>query len=187
MKCLVQHAVLLLSELVEEITKWHFANVTSYKMLQVYPNVSAADAMLLALWKFFHCQPLATNFVKNTGEMYNKKQVTLICQSVTRSLAHDQACKNLWDGFNCVSSCNMCQQKEGTRCSWHFVEITFPKFLATFLTLCDIFAGVQSLKVVSATFLLVCFACLKEKTCETRKNIFYFTSKALFVLEIIKF
>ena len=44
-----------------------------------------------------------------------------------------------------------------------------------------------SLKVVSATFLLVCFLSLKESTCETRKNVFYFTSKALFVLEKIKF
>ena len=43
------------------------------------------------------------------------------------------------------------------------------------------------LKVVSATFLLVCFVCLKERTCETRNNVFYFTSKTLFVLEIIKF
>ena len=43
------------------------------------------------------------------------------------------------------------------------------------------------LKDVSATFLLVCFICLNENTCETRKNIFYFISKALFVLEIIKF
>ena len=43
------------------------------------------------------------------------------------------------------------------------------------------------LKVVSATFLLVCFLHLKESTCETRTNVFYFTSKALFVLEIIKF
>ena len=43
------------------------------------------------------------------------------------------------------------------------------------------------LKVVSATFLLVCFVCLKKSTCETRKNSFYFTSKTLFVLEIIKF
>ena len=41
-------------------------------------------------------------------------------------------------------------------------------------------------KVVSATFLLVCFVCLKEGTCETRKNVFYFTSEALFILEIIK-
>ena len=44
-----------------------------------------------------------------------------------------------------------------------------------------------SLKVVSATFLLVCFVCLTESTCETRKNAFYFTLKALLVLEIIKF
>ena len=46
---------------------------------------------------------------------------------------------------------------------------------------------IKSLKVVSATFLLVYFRCLKESTFETRKNAFYFTSKALFVLEIIKF
>ena len=45
----------------------------------------------------------------------------------------------------------------------------------------------QSLKVVSATFLLVCFVCLKENTCETRKNVFYFTLRAFYVLEIIKF
>ena len=45
----------------------------------------------------------------------------------------------------------------------------------------------NNLKVVSATFLLVCFVCLKESTCETRKNVFSFTSKALFVLEIIIF
>ena len=43
------------------------------------------------------------------------------------------------------------------------------------------------LKVVSTTFLVVCVVCLQESTCETRENIFYFTSKALFVLEIIKF
>ena len=50
-----------------------------------------------------------------------------------------------------------------------------------------LFDKLKSLKVVSATFLLVCFVCLKEGTRETRKNVFYFTSKALFVLEIIKF
>ena len=51
-------------------------------------------------------------------------------------------------------------------------------------TKCEIYS---KLKVVSATFSLVCFLCLKESICETRKNVFYFTSKALFVLEIIKF
>ena len=33
----------------------------------------------------------------------------------------------------------------------------------------------------------VCFVRLKESTCKTRKNVFCFTLKALFVLEIIKF
>ena len=45
----------------------------------------------------------------------------------------------------------------------------------------------KDLKAVSATFLLVCFVCLKERACETRKNVLYFILKALFVLEIIKF
>ena len=36
---------------------------------------------------------------------------------------------------------------------------------------------------MSALFLLVCFLCLKESTCENRKNVFYFTSKAFFILE----
>ena len=35
------------------------------------------------------------------------------------------------------------------------------------------------LKVVSATFLLVCFACLKERTCETRK-MFFISLRKLF-------
>ena len=43
------------------------------------------------------------------------------------------------------------------------------------------------LKVVSATFLVVCFVSLMYSTCETRKGVFYFTLKALFVLEIINF
>ena len=43
------------------------------------------------------------------------------------------------------------------------------------------------LKVVSATFLLVCFLSLNKSTCQCRKNVFYFTSKALFVLKKIKF
>ena len=43
------------------------------------------------------------------------------------------------------------------------------------------------LKVVSATFLLVCFLSLNESTFQTRKEKMFFISKALFVLEIIKF
>ena len=42
------------------------------------------------------------------------------------------------------------------------------------------------LKVVSGTFLLVYFLGPKVSTSEARKNVFYFTSKADFVLEKIK-
>ena len=45
----------------------------------------------------------------------------------------------------------------------------------------------SALKVVFATFLLVCFFSLNENTCQTSKNAFYFTSKAFFILEKIKF
>ena len=43
--------------------------------------------------------------------------------------------------------------------------------------------------VVSATFALVYFLSLNESTCQTRKNAFYFISKALFIFEnqILKF
>ena len=45
----------------------------------------------------------------------------------------------------------------------------------------------NNLKVVSTTFVLVCFLSLNKSTLETRKKIFYFTFKALFVLEKTKF
>ena len=45
----------------------------------------------------------------------------------------------------------------------------------------------ESLKVVSTTFLLVCFLSLQENTRETGEKNFYFTSKALFILVKIKF
>ena len=41
---------------------------------------------------------------------------------------------------------------------------------------------IMALKVASATFVLVCFLSLNESTCQTRKNVFYSTSKALFIL-----
>ena len=77
------------------------------------------------------------------------------------------------------------------------LQINFIGLLFTFTittarwTSCDIFSFSPAkpkdcLKVVSTTFLLVCFLSLKESTCKTRKNVFYFTSKALFVLETIK-
>ena len=56
----------------------------------------------------------------------------------------------------------------------------FFKFWLVSLSLVGSFKGCQAL---SAIFLGVCFVWLnkEESTCETRKNVFYFTSKALFV------
>ena len=52
--------------------------------------------------------------------------------------------------------------------------------------ICGLVQIICSLKVVSATFLQVCFSSTNESSRQTRKNVFYFTSKALFVLEKIK-
>ena len=75
---------------------------------------------------------------------------------------------------------------------WHTLFLKFFKnfslFLCHFVT-CnrEYYEWLCRLKVVSTLLLLVCFVILKESTYETRKNVFYFISKALFVLEIIKF
>ena len=55
-------------------------------------------------------------------------------------------------------------------------------FSLTALVASTVKITLTSLKVVSATVLLVCFLSLNKSTCQTRKNVFYFTSKALSVL-----
>ena len=61
--------------------------------------------------------------------------------------------------------------------TWNFIFIYLGQIVCPFL----------SLKVLSAVVLVVCFVSLKEGTYETRENAFYITSKAFFILEIIKF
>ena len=77
--------------------------------------------------------------------------------------------------FNACLCVNVLLLKK-TNLIWYFLEL-----------LHQIQQYEQNLKAVSTTFLLVCLVSLKESTCETRKNVTYFTAKALFVLEIIKF
>lgn len=43
----------------------------------------------------------------------------------------------------------------------------------------------NSLKIASTAFLVICFLSLKEGFCETRTKCFYFTLKAIFILEKI--
>ena len=59
----------------------------------------------------------------------------------------------------------------------HDASLTFICFLLALL----IFRG--CVRYIFASL----FLSLKDSTCETRKNVFYFTVKALFVLEKIKF
>ena len=66
----------------------------------------------------------------------------------------------------------------------------FQRIISSYLNFSKIFRKgviINLLKVVSAIFVLVYFLSLNESTCQTRKNVFYFTSRALFVLEKIKF
>ena len=65
-------------------------------------------------------------------------------------------------------------------------ESTFPDEL-TQSEVVPLYKKLDPLKVVSTTVSLVCFVCPTERTCETKKNVFYFTLKALFAFEIIKF
>ena len=59
------------------------------------------------------------------------------------------------------------------------MEIIFHKKLVTKIwSISLILEWKLALKVVSAKFLLVCFLSLKESTCETKKNVFYFILKA---------
>ena len=142
----------ILTGLVVEITKCcgnHKVALCFKHLLQVCPDILAADATLLALWKFFHYWLLATNFVKNAAEMYDKKQVTPICSSVTKWTTHDQAYKNICNGFTqIVSALATCvNERKEPDALGIFVEITSPKFLATILILRDIFARVQPLNL----------------------------------------
>ena len=109
-------------------------------LLQIYPDIFAADAilfftMLLFFFKFFHYWPLETNFFKN---------------AVTRWMAHDLACRNLCDGFKqIVSTLTTCVSKRKEPDALGiFLKIASPRFLATILMLHDVFAGVQPLNLV---------------------------------------
>ena len=79
------------------------------------------------------------------------------------------------------------KHKSNNTCAVKFVLISFFFFFHGVIIIFKLLSSVDSLNVVFATFLLVCFVCLKESSLERRKNVFYFISKALFVLEITIF
>ena len=70
------------------------------------------------------------------------------------------------------------------------VRLILPKFGAYGFTAPQWKSDVRykfHLKTVSSRFWLVCFLSLKESACEAGKNVSYFTSKALFILEKIEY
>ena len=91
-------------------------------------------------------------------------------------LPQNQVASLIWDGFRT-------QSIEKDRLELEHLNI---KYVEVPKNMTHLFQPL-GLKVVPATFLLVCFVCLKEGTFQARKNIFYLTSKALFVLKIIRF
>lgn len=54
-----------------------------------------ANAALLALWKFFHFDPLALGFMEKVTDIYGEFLVTPACQSTAKWTAHDWASKCL--------------------------------------------------------------------------------------------
>ena len=84
-------------------------------------------------------------------------------------------------------TCKISKKINNPCLGWSSQKFPFFKQKTRFLLNNKSLPGSLCLKIVSATFMLVCFVCLKESTNETRKNVFYFSSKALLVLEIIKF
>ena len=61
-------------------------------------------------------------------------------------------------------------------------HLTYPRLLTGF----SMMVFFTNSKFASAIFSLVCFLSLNKSTCQARKNVFHFTSKALFDLEKTK-
>ena len=64
-----------------------------------YTNIKSTDAILLALWKYFHYRPLALNLLKEAADAYEEHVIMPVCPSVTRWTANGRACKAVYDGY----------------------------------------------------------------------------------------
>ena len=90
-------------------------------LLNKLPSVADADAMLLALSKFFNYRPLAVNFLEleNASEIYGEPSTVPVCHNLTRWTAHDRAHKNLYNGYKLfLSALTEClNESKGARSS----------------------------------------------------------------------
>ena len=167
-----------------------------WELLYAYDLVLMAETLenlkkKLANWKDnIKAKGLRVNFIKT--KLCSKHNSTAKSDpgKWSCSICHKGVCSN-------SIFCQSCNHWVHKRCSK--IKERSKVVSATFLLVCFVCSKESTwermrcskikerLKVVSATFLLVCFVHLKESTWERRKNVFYFTSKALLVLEIIRF
>ena len=126
--------------------------------------------------EFGKCRTFPT-FQPCLTQFWDDKRVMLFC-FCTRKTSQHVICKScflfsdrLYIGCAAILMCMV-------NLSYYSGEAVVVNFF--FTSYYNLFCG-GYLRVVSATFLLVCFSILKESNCETRQNVFYFTAKALFV------
>ena len=71
--------------------------------------VADFDAALLALWKFFHYQPIALNFLENASESFGEPSFIPVCPCVSSWTAYDRGCRNIYSGYwqflNALATC----------------------------------------------------------------------------------
>ena len=129
-------------------------------------------------------------FEKNDSENEVLWSVTSLTKKVEKMRIESKKQKNINDFFKyffCSYECKS-KQKYWERKINHLKAFVFIFYLQSLNSLSFFSTKIEiRLEVVSATFLLVCFISLKKSTCQTKKNVSYFTWKALFILEIIKF
>ena len=90
------------------------------------------------------------SFMENVAEIYGESLVIPVCPSVTRWTAHDRACKSLYDGYKqFLNALGVCvNERKESETVGIFSEITDCEFIATILTLRDVFDAVQPLNLV---------------------------------------
>ena len=134
-------------------------------ILCVFIVLNIISAALKSILSQFRCSLEPENFLWGPTGVLEYPQTTQLCWC---SL-HPLFCRLYWLLGSCVIVAYRAPVWRKPATHKHF----FPKQTC--------------LKVVSTTFLLVWLLSLNESPCQTRKNAFYFTWKAVFVLKKIKF
>ena len=155
-------------KLLDKLQKWIYRTVNPSLAVSLEPLAQCQNVASLSLFYRYYCGRCSSEFAQLVPLPYSRERSTRYSDRL-----HDfsgtipRCCKDAY-----VSSCF-----PRSAILWNSLSIEcFP------LTY-----DLNGFKGCVCYILLVCFLCLKESTCETRKNVFYFTSEPLFILEITKF